>query len=391
MSSVSRSFYHAFKLYNIKTMSIVRTIAFLEIVIYCIYIGVLSAPTSMIKSLLTLLFIFTAAAASFAQDTLPNGGFEIWHGGFVSPGPGTGHGVGCCGVALAVPQTWGIPEQLMGMPVNQFVYKEEDTAYIHSGGFCARFYTNITSKDSAGDFSRDSLLLIPGRVTCAGIVGLGRLSLKGDPYQTIASSSGINFTDTPRALNFYMLMSHDVPDTGFYAYAFTRWDSVNHREDTLASHMVEIADAGPVQSTAWQLFSDTIHYTMPGLPDTLHLIFYGGRNGDSSKVSNITWLDDISFYYVDGPRTGIVHLGLDDAITLYPNPSAASIQVRIDDYMVGYSIALYDLTGSRLMQQTLTTPLSTISTEALPDGVYLYRILDRGSNEVKSNKLTIAK
>ncbi|CAK9254269.1 unnamed protein product [Sphagnum jensenii] len=67
-------------------------------------------------------------------------------------------------------------------------------------------------------------------------------------------------------------------------------------KDTLAEHVVEIPDARYTDG-AWHSFSDTIHYRLAGLPDTLHLIFFGGRNADSVKAGNTTWLDDISFYY----------------------------------------------------------------------------------------------
>lgn len=344
---------------------------------------------SMTKSIFTLLIIFSIASASFAQDSLINGGFETWHGGFFRPGPPP-PGEQCCGVALAVPALWGIPEQLMGMPTDQFVYKEVDTAYIRTGSFSARLYTNITDKDSAGDVPHNVLQLIPGRVTCAGIVGLGSLGMMGDLYQTIAYSTGIPFTNSPTALNFYMMMAHDVPDTALYAYAFTRWDSVNHREDTLAFHQVDIPDAN-VTMNVWNLYTDTIRYQMEGTPDTLHLIFYGGRNADSARFANTTWLDDISFYYANGPTAGIVHLGLDDAITVYPNPVSSSIHVQIDNYMVGYTIELYDLTGNRLMREMLSSAESSHPISGFANGVYLYRILDKGSNQIKASKLTISK
>jgi hypothetical protein len=344
----------------------------------------------MTKSLLTLLIILSAAMASFAQqDTIFDGGFEKWHGGFFSPGQPP-HGVQCCGIALGIPTQWGIPEQLMGMPTDQFVYREEDTAFLHSGAYCAKLYTNITYKDSAGDVPHNQLVLVPGTVTCAGIVGLGSVGIEGDLYKTILHSTGLPYADTPRALNFYMMMSHDVPDTALYAYVFTRWDSVNHREDTLAFRQADLPDADAPMN-AWKLYTDTIHYLLPGLPDTLHMIFYGGRNGDSTRFANTTWLDDLSFYHVAGPNTGIVHLGLDDAISLYPNPASSSIHLRVDDYMVGYTLELYDMTGSRLMHETIVVPESSYSATAFAEGVYLYRILDRGARQVKDGKLTVAK
>jgi len=322
------------------------------------------------------------------QDTVADGGFERWHGGYFAPATGSNGRVGCCGPALAVPDTWGIPEQLMAMPTNQFTYKEIDTAHIHSGNCAVRLCTNVTEIDSAGDFAAGITRLVPGSVSCAGIVAYGSIGIMGDPYQTIAYSTGLPYSDTPRGITFYMQMEHDATDTAHYAYVFTRWDSINQREDTIAYHEVDIPDAA-LPYGQWVRLSDDINYILPGLPDTLHLIFYGGRNGDSVKVGNNTWLDDISFYHSgDSISAGVVHLDMDDAITIYPNPTSSVLNVRIDDYMVGYTIALYDLTGQRVMHEVLTSAHTSFSISALTDGVYLYRVLDRNGSPVKSGKIT---
>jgi hypothetical protein len=343
---------------------------------------------SIMRQLFILLLILSAALVS-AQSTLSNGGFNHWQGGVFSPGNQNSHGVTCCGVALAVPIGWGIPEILMAMPTNQFTYKETDTAYIHSGSFSARLATNITDMDSAGDVAGDLAVLVPGRVTCAGIVGLGSLGIMGDLYQTIAYSTGDAFTDTPSGMSFYMMMAHDNADTVHYAYVFTRWDSAAHIEDTLAYKEADIADSG-LPYKKWMQFNEPITYLHAGLPDTLHLIFYGGRNGDSTKYGNTTWLDDISFYHGD-PSTGLVHLSLDDAIAIYPNPAATTINIRADQYMTGYTMALYDLTGRAVINETLTGQLSSYSIASLTNGVYLYRLLDKNSAQVTSGKITIEK
>jgi hypothetical protein len=256
------------------------------------------------------IFIFLLSlttAAAMAQDTLFNGGIEYWRGGEFAPGPGGHGGYKCCGLALAIPDGWGIPEQPMAMPTNQFVYKEVDSAFIHSGIFSARLATTTTIRDSAGDLANGIAVLVPGDVTCSGILAYGSMGLIGDLYKNIAYSTGAPYADTPHGIAFYLLMEHDVPDTATYAYVFTRWDSVDLREDTLAYHQVDIPDAH-VPYGQWVRYADDIHYTQPGLPDTLHLIFYGGRNGDSTKVGNVTWLDDISFYNADsaGHTTGII-------------------------------------------------------------------------------------
>ncbi len=342
------------------------------------------------KSVFTLLLLLSASMAAIGQDTITGGGFEIWRGGYFSPSPGEG----CCGAALAKPVGWGIPEQLMAMPTNQFVFPERDSAHIHSGYLSAKLLTNVTTKDSAGDVADGLPVLIPGNVYCAGILGYGALGMMGDLYQTIAVSTGSPFTDTPQVLSFYIMMNHGALDTALYAYAFTRWDSVNQREDTLAYNRVDMPDDN-VTMLQWYHYKDTIHYLLPGLPDTLHLIFYGGRNGDTAKIGNATWIDDVSFYYPGqdtstNTNTGVVHLSIDDAVSVYPNPASSTLYVRADQYMKGYTIELYDIAGRKAMTATLTGMLSSYPIDSLSDGIYLYRLLDRNNKQVTSGKISIS-
>ena len=316
---------------------------------------------------------------------------ELWRGGFFVHDTTHSHGVQCCGAALASPTFWTSTEQIMQMPNNTFVFKEEDSTYIHSGSFSARLYTNTTRIDSAGDIAGGTPVLIPGTVASAGIVGYGSMGIMGDPYQTIVYSRGQPFSDTPTALSFYMRFYHESADTALYAYVFTRWDSIAHREDTLAFHQVDIADAG-LPADHWIQFSDTIHYLHRGMPDTLHMIFYGGRNGDSTKIGNTTWLDDLSFYYAGRSitgATGLVHLSADDAISIYPHPVTDRIHIRVDDYMVGYTLELFDLRGSRVIQETLAASHSSYPTASFADGCYLYRLLDRDHTPVRDGKIII--
>jgi Secretion system C-terminal sorting domain len=167
----------------------------------------------------------------------------------------------------------------------------------------------------------------------------------------------------------------------------------SQREDTLAFHQVDIATIVLPQNE-WILFSDTIQYLHAGMPDTLHLIFYGGRNGDSTRIGNTTWLDDISLYYRgrnSSGATGIVHLSADDAVTIYPNPASNILHIRIDDHMVGSALELYDMRGSRILQYSLDKAASSIPTTSIPEGLYLYRTVDKNGDQFGSGKIAVTK
>jgi hypothetical protein len=346
----------------------------------------------MVRSFLLSLLVYLSLSLS-AQSFVDNGGYEMWHGGVFAPV----HGEGCCGIALATAIDWTIPEQLMGMATNHFSYREEDTTRIHSGNFSVKMYTAVTYIDSAGDTTGTgrSLVLVPGPVTCAGIIAYGSMSLTGDLSKTIAVSGGQPFTETPSALYFYMMFNHTALDTARYAYAFTRWDSINMRRDTLASADVDIPDDDAVMNQ-WILFSDSIHYRMGGSPDTLRLIFWGGRNNDSTKAGNVTWLDDVSFDQpIPGRTSTTINTGVADVsaagIAVYPNPASAMLYVRTAKPTAGGSFELYDLLGQRAMSGSLTGGLSAYSIAALQDGCYLYRIVNAAGEQLQDGKLSVAK
>jgi|GEM_PF-1953308 len=352
-----------------------------------------STKIILLKSIL-LTLLLSAGLCSFAQPNVYNGNFESWHGGYFNPGagvdtPNVPHGDLCCGAALATPDLWGTPEHLMAMALNHFVFREIDSTIVHSGNISARLLTDITDIDSAGDPTGTVAILVPGRVTCSGILGYGGLARTGDPYKTIAHSLGAPFADTPYALNFYIRFNHDVADTAMYAYAFTHWDSIAHRRDTLAVNVVDIPDA-TIPNNQWTKISDTIHYQLNGMmPDTLHMIFYGGRTGDSTRAGNLTWIDDVSFYYPnDSTSTGIREAHTSN-VAVYPNPTSSALHIRLGATLNNrYSIAMYDLTGRKVIEEPVFNE-AIISTAPLPDGVYLYRILDQSAAAISSGKVTI--
>ncbi|MDB5282720.1 MAG: bacillolysin [Bacteroidota bacterium] len=332
----------------------------------------------MRQKLPLFLLCFFILLGAKAQQQPFNNGIELWKGGYFER---------CCGLALATPTNWGIVEQPMQMAINHFVFKETDSANVHSGNFSARLYTDTSSLDSAGDVNENIAVLVPGAIACAGMICYGVMGVVGDPRLTNAYSQGLAFTDKPEWLNFYMKINHLVPDTASYAYVFTRWDSVALKEDTLAISVQQINDDDIIQNE-WLSFTDTIHYLLPGNPDTLHLIFRGGINGDMSKIGNTVWLDDVSFYYA---TTGLRYLDADDVISIYPNPASDLLNVKLDGALKGNSFEVYDVTG-RIMKSMVIENLSfSISLNNVATGNYFYRIIDNHHAQIQNGKFSVVR
>jgi hypothetical protein len=339
-----------------------------------------SAPFNM-QAKFTFCFValmFSLNLCKAQADTLEpfnNGGFERWKGGEFK----------CCGLALATPVYWGIVEHAMQLATNHFDFKETTRVDVHSGDFSIRLMTDTTELDSAGDTRDNISVLVPGLITSAGIVTYGRMVLQGDPALTQAVSTGLPFNGNPLALNFYMKVNHLVSDTARYAYAFTRWDSVAMKEDTLAVNDVLIPDSSVVMNE-WGLYADSIHYIMPGQPDTLHLIFFGGTNCDISKLGNIVWIDDISFVY---ETAGIVHLDPEDAVSIFPNPGNHQLTIRVDDYMVGFTIFIFDALGRKINNFVLRDPSQVFDVNSYPAGSYYYKLVNLNGVTVANGKFEV--
>ena len=329
------------------------------------------------KFALLLAFLLSIVLVKAQQQPF-NPSLDLWKGGYFDR---------CCGLALASPTDWGIVEQPMQMAINHFVFKETDSVNVHSGYFSARLRTDTTSLDSAGDVSHNISVLVPGKIACAGMITYGAMGIAGHPAMTNAYSTGMPFSGNPLWLNFYIKIYHPAPDTATYAYVFTKWDSVAMKEDTLAVNIHDIQDDDVIQSE-WTLFTDTIHYILPGTPDSLHLIFRGGVNGDPGKVGNTVWVDDISFYY---PTSGLVYLDKDDAVSIYPNPASNLLNVKVDGNMKGYRFQIFDVIGREIKNMIIENPSFTITTNSFADGDYFYRLLDKEQSSIQNGKFSVVK
>ncbi len=68
--------------------------------------------------------------------------------------------------------------------------------------------------------------------------------------------------------------------------------------------------------------------------------------------------------------------------TLFPNPTSGFIQLEVEAFS-GKSIAISDIAGKTLFQQSLNSNTTTIDCNTFAEGMYLLRIAGEGKSEVK--------
>jgi hypothetical protein len=93
---------------------------------------------------------------------------------------------------------------------------------------------------------------------------------------------------------------------------------------------------------------------------------------------------------IDSTGTVGVHspLVLSDVL-VYPNPAGDYFNVLFSDPVFNARIELYDIAGREVLKQFLQAKVSTVDVLNLPKGLYLYSILDKEGEVIKTGKIVI--
>jgi hypothetical protein len=82
---------------------------------------------------------------------------------------------------------------------------------------------------------------------------------------------------------------------------------------------------------------------------------------------------------------------MDDAVRVFPNPAGSSVTITVDDYMAGYTMHIYDLSGRLVKQQVIESATYSFSIAGLAGGQYIYALSNKDGNQVYKNKLSVIK
>jgi hypothetical protein len=80
--------------------------------------------------------------------------------------------------------------------------------------------------------------------------------------------------------------------------------------------------------------------------------------------------------------------GVNEAITIYPNPFGSSVTIAVNDIskINNYNVRLYNVLGEEVMNTFITNQTTTLETSKFPSGIYFYQVI--GNNMViQSGKL----
>ncbi len=69
-------------------------------------------------------------------------------------------------------------------------------------------------------------------------------------------------------------------------------------------------------------------------------------------------------------------------IKIYPNPANDLLKIELPDYLENLQIKLVDLSGRTIYSQIINTPISSMDTKEIANGVYLLKVSLKEKGEI---------
>jgi glucose/arabinose dehydrogenase len=302
----------------------------------------------------------------------------------------------------------------------------------HQGG-CLRFgpdgYLYISSGDGGGSWNGQSTTTMLGKILRIDVDGAAPYSIPAtNPFASTEGSDEIwaYGLRNPWKFSFDMadntLWIADVGEGqveeinkeraaaaglnyGWTCYEGTQpYDSSGGCPDdnTITFPYVEYrhSDSGGCSVTGGYVYHGTLY---PGMQGKYFFADYcSNKIGwvDSEEPGPITWSaaftgnfttigEDVSGeLYVGGGSNGIIYKITDatagvskfaaEAITMYPNPANNEVFINIKNQGAPAEVTIFDLSGKRLIQQSVNTDTNRIDTSTLQSGLYLLDVTTSG-------------
>ncbi|MFW5658596.1 MAG: T9SS type A sorting domain-containing protein, partial [Bacteroidota bacterium] len=154
--------------------------------------------------------------------------------------------------------------------------------------------------------------------------------------------------------------------------------------DTPYDFILEFDGTGDIVDFDWDVegisyTGDSINVTFPDTGTYDVELVVTDACGDQDSISKVITIQLDS-------RADLVDAGL----SIYPNPATDVVTLRLETTLDHSTFELYNLNGQLIQRQTLSpnTPEQTIRLEDVSEGVYMVRILEKGT-AVSQRKLII--
>ncbi len=213
-----------------------------------------------------------------------------------------------------------------------------------------------------------------------GLLCLGSINFLLTPPLTFGQPLNVN---RPQWLSFLSKDSSIVGDTAYVLAYLTKWNPLLHKRDTIASGK-HTEDGVP---SSWASHYITMTYnSLTIVPDSQQIFV-------SSSIYKAPGEKYGSVYYVDqfcwDCFAGINENGIDNSVSLYPNPAANEINFTTS--LKSGFVQIMDITGRILGTYAMQNSSLRVDTENMKQGIYLYSVLNEKKEIIKNGKFEIVR
>lgn len=301
----------------------------------------------MIKKLLFAFIGLSFSYAGFAQQGVPNGGFNSWSG--------------------IKPNNWVTVNETTFMGNDTSAFKDM-TSYVE-GTASLRLETIKLNTNPFAAYG------IPDTV---GLAFTGAINFVGPSLTT-----GFAYSARPAELIFAHKYAPVGSDTAWATVMLTKWNSTTMSADTVATGL-------------WLTFTATNTFTHQALPliynpamssaypDTA-IILFSSSSYVAPQVGSTLWIDNV----VWNDWTGIEEVSESKVVNVYPNPSNETVNFSATADDAAY-VEVYDIAGRRLTELSIRNRRAELGAQDYVPGTYLYAILNHKREIIERGKFSIS-
>jgi len=239
-------------------------------------------------------------------------------------------------------------------------YKDSTAADVKSGKYAAELVTMKVFTQNVPGALTTGTINTSNQTISGGVAYTGRPdSITG--WYKYASVSGDNAD-----VEFYLFGSGGNSDT--VAKAFFRSPKSSVNTYTRISYPLTYVSANPAVTALWILSSST--------------------NAAGAQIGSTLIVDSLGLITNPVSVNNIVNA---NSITVGPNPAKGSISIRNISNTKALKFTLFDVTGRKIMSQSAGIGTSAIDITEMPEGVYIYTILDIQNSTIKTGRIVIQK
>jgi type IX secretion system substrate protein len=262
----------------------------------------------------------------YAQNAIPNAGFENW--------TSQGSYDNCTG--------WGTIDQSVA-------------TFCFCAGTAVK--TAVAGEVHGGTLAMKLKTISVFGQTAPGIAATGTINTT-----TQVVDGGVAYNLQPDSIVGWYRYTPSGTDTGSVEITLSKWNSGTNTRDVVAT--AKFTQNASVAS--YVRFSQALTYSLTSAPDTMVIVLLSSSPA-APQVNSTMWVDDLDLIFNNTTNIANNHL-VNSLVSIYPNPSNGNFVVETNS-TEKQTIQLFDINGKLVLNQTINGK-TNIDVSNLAEGVY---------------------